>query len=395
MVSFRRLKSHDGPAKNQADRVPGDAVRDLLGRRVESLRSEALSNGGEVPAEDLDRVARLQRLLEIHAATHPAPAARRWPLAAAFGVTLMISSALLFLRVPETDVDLDLRLSEVTFVVPTPQMLTANVSLATLGASGLHGVQLPTRDGVGPERVASEGVPSAVRLSAEGRQGSVSLAPIVLPPGTRVWISQVQPAHYRLSIAAPAKTELGLRADVHGRVELGLPGSPATQLDFRSPRGIALESGLDQVDLDLRFPRLPATPFVSRIQIEGLRLSRVEELVSAGGTVVRSASTVLAGTLYFDSLAGQERKLRPGEPFAVERSRGEIRSLELREDGIGLRVLLRVQKMTVGAQDNRRSLMPTWLEWLHARHAVSLLWGTATYVFGLLLLVLRWWRIPV
>ncbi len=390
--------SGDSRAGKREARAAGDPLRDLLRRRAESLRGEALRSGGEAPAEGLDHVARLQRLLEIHAAAHPAPVPRRWPLAVAFGLTLLVSSVLLFLRVSETDVDLDLRLSEVSFSIPTPQVLTASMSLATLGASGLRGVQLPAPDGAGFERVGNAGVLSAVRLSAassEGRQGTVSLAPIVLPAGTRVWISQDRTAHYRLSIEAPPKVELGLRADVNGRVDVGVPGRPATRLELRSPRGIALESGVDQVDLDLGFPRLPATPFVPQIPIEGFRLSRVEEFVSAGGTLVRSASTVLAGTLYFESLAGQERKLRPGEPLAFARSRGEIRTLELREDGIGLRASIRVREMTVGSADNRRSLMPTWLEWLQARHALSLLWGTATYVFGMLLLVLRWWRIPV
>jgi hypothetical protein len=37
--------------------------------------------------------------------------------------------------------------------------------------------------------------------------------------------------------------------------------------------------------------------------------------------------------------------------------------------------------------------MPTWLEWLRARHGLSLLWGTALYLFGLAVGVLRWWRL--
>src|SRR5262245_42611058 len=89
--------------------TPGEPLRDLLRRQTESLRNEALRNGGDVPAHELDRVARLQRLVEIHAAAHPASSARRWSVAVAFGVTLLLSSVLLFVRVPETDVELDLR----------------------------------------------------------------------------------------------------------------------------------------------------------------------------------------------------------------------------------------------------------------------------------------------
>lgn len=374
----------------------GDPLRELLRRQTESLRDEALRSGGDVPAPDLDRVTRLQRLVEVHAAAHPAPPARRWPLGVAFGLTLLLSSVLLFARVPETDVELDLKVAEVSFVVPTPQVLTTSAALASLGASGLRALQLPATEGGGAEPGGTGA--SAVRLSAvsaDGAAGTVNLAPVVPPAGTRVWISQAPAAHYRLSLEAPRKADLGLRADVAGRIDVGVPGRPPTRLDLRSPRAVVLDAGGETVDLDLRFPRLPATPFVARIPVEGLRLSRVEEFVGPGGTLVRSTSTVLGGTLSFESLAGQERKLRPGELLAFGRAHGEIRTLELRDDGIALRASARVADMTVGSPDNRRSLMPTWLEWLRARHAVSLLWGTATYVFGILLLLLRWWRVPV
>ncbi len=88
-------------------------------------------------------------------------------------------------------------------------------------------------------------------------------------------------------------------------------------------------------------------------------------------------------------LAGQERRLRPGEQHAFPRSRGEIRTLDLLEDGIVLRVSVRVYDMTVGSPDNSRSKMPTWLEWLQGSECLVPALGTATYVFGLLLLLLE------
>jgi hypothetical protein len=51
--------------------------------------------------------------------------------------------------------------------------------------------------------------------------------------------------------------------------------------------------------------------------------------------------------------------------------------------------------METGSEDSPRSLMPTWLEWLKARHGLSLLWGTTLYLFGLVLGVARWIRIPL
>ena len=44
--------------------------------------------------------------------------------------------------------------------------------------------------------------------------------------------------------------------------------------------------------------------------------------------------------------------------------------------------------------DEPRSLMPTLLEWLRKRQALSLLWGTALYLSGIALTLRRWWRKP-
>ena len=71
---------------------------------------------------------------------------------------------------------------------------------------------------------------------------------------------------------------------------------------------------------------------------------------------------------------------------------GEIRMLRLTDDHIALQLHARVRGMSTGSGDTDRSLMPTWLEWLYARHGMSLLWGTTLYVFGLIAGILRWWR---
>ena len=39
-------------------------------------------------------------------------------------------------------------------------------------------------------------------------------------------------------------------------------------------------------------------------------------------------------------------------------------------------------------------LMPTLLDWLRARHGLSLLWATTAYLVGLFVAILGWWRRP-
>jgi hypothetical protein len=77
----------------------------------------------------------------------------------------------------------------------------------------------------------------------------------------------------------------------------------------------------------------------------------------------------------------------------MESSQGEIESLELKDD-IAVRFRGRVKGIVSGPADIHQDLMPTWLEWLKARQGLSLFWGSAIYLFGLVVGILRWLRAP-
>ena len=77
----------------------------------------------------------------------------------------------------------------------------------------------------------------------------------------------------------------------------------------------------------------------------------------------------------------------------LELSEGQVRALSLAGDHISLSFRGAVTSLTTGEGSDRRSLMPTYLEWLSAQHDLSLFWGAAMYVFGLALAIMRWWRI--
>ena len=81
-----------------------------------------------------------------------------------------------------------------------------------------------------------------------------------------------------------------------------------------------------------------------------------------------------------------------GSGSASTAAAGRSRTLRLREDRIALRFHGHVRGMSTGSADSPRSLMPTYLEWIRARHGVELLWGTTLYLFGLIAGALRWWK---
>jgi hypothetical protein len=380
--------------KDSGNRVETAHVRTLLNERAVALCDEAIRTGGHVSPEQLEVLGRLARLVEIRGVAEPSRPRARWPIVTLLGITLAIVSILLFARVRTTEIELDVSVSEVSFGSPRQQVLADAMTLSTLGVSGLQEIQLPRSGGRDAQTLrASDGPGSAIRLSTgsdSGREATVTLATLSVPAGTRVWLrSTAVPQEYRLSIKSPP---LVLRADVSGQVEVGLPHTPREQLRFVPPKSILLRSGSEEVDVNFRFPSRSTGSFSPYLSADAVSLVRVDELLGAEQTVVRRVSTVLSGTLYFESLGGQERRLRPGERIEFESSIGEIRTLRLADTQIAFGFHGQVSGMTTGRDANRISLMPTYLEWLRARHSLSLLWGSTLYLFGLAVTTVRWWR---
>jgi hypothetical protein len=373
-----------------------DQLRELLRQQVQSATAEAIRSDGQVSAEQAAKVERLAHLVDLYQAAQPSPVRRRWPLILALGGTLLIVSALLFARVPETEIELDLALSEVSFVSPTQQVLTESLNLSSLGVSGLEEIQIPSANHDFQTTRPSEERESALRLSVDSRgkrSGSITLTPMVLPVDVHVWVRRSElPQQYRLSLEG-ANTEISV--GVNGPVRLGFSHRGAERRDFIAPDGVLLKSGGNEVDLDLVLLDPAKSQFSSQLLAKGLSFLHIDEFRDPNNTVVRRVSTIILGNLTFESLNGLEQNLHPGEMIQFEYSRGEIRTLRLQEDKIDLKFHGRVRGMSIGSDESRRSLMPTWLDWLRARHSLSLLWGTAFYLFGLIAGALRWWRQPI
>jgi hypothetical protein len=227
-----------------------------------------------------------------------------------------------------------------------------------------------------------------VSQTAGERHGSVTLAPVLLAADTRVTIRQSE--GQRQFQLLPGMEALLVRAAIEGPVALAVSGSPARVVDSPIPKSVVFAGGKQDLVLNLTFPTPIRSPFSSQLEIRDLSLFSIDQFLEPNQAIVRRISTVLSGVLYFESLNGEERRLRPGEDLYFSQSQGEIRTLELTDDHIGLKFHGHVSGMTIGANDGLRSIMPTYLEWLRARHGLSLLWGTSLYAFALLAGALRW-----
>ena len=385
------------PLNNQRENssTERNQLRNLLHSNAKDLQNEALSSGGAVPAEKLEALRRLSELVGICDSAELTPPRRRWPLIAVFGCTLLIVSILLFTGPRSTEIEMNLRLDQIGFVLPVRQVLSEQLSLASLGVTGVSQVELPRAErSEARTLVSGHDFDSNIALTAAGEPpliGQVALPDLIVPAQTKVSFERGEsPKHFRLTLPA---TGLNLSADVNGPVKVSSIAGGEAQLNFLSPKSVIFKSQSQAVNLDLAFLALPQKVSPMPLTVQDLNLIRIEDRRGIEGLPVRRVSTILSGTIFFEELNGKKLTLRPGEAIEMESSQGEIVSLEFKDD-IAVRFHGRVRGITSGPADIHHSLMPTWLEWLKARQGLSLFWGSAIYLFGLVAGILRWLRAP-
>ncbi|HEX5073888.1 MAG TPA: hypothetical protein VFW03_11805 [Gemmatimonadaceae bacterium] len=321
------------------------------------------------------------------------PRPNHWLPATIFAVTLVVASVLLFTRVPTTTIEFNGSFSGIGFVSAVEQPLNRPLDVTAIGVAGLKGVRLPE------EVVHEEGGIPAVRIAVDsakdGKRGSIVVDRIVVPAGTHVWLSRTDlPRQYRLSLRSAAPAPVTLHADVMGTVSIAPGNAPPLTTTLRAPRPVDFTGTTSALDLDLTLAPTAGAPRWQQIEARDLQLYRVENDQDADRPLVRPVSTVLSGSVFFESVGGTERKLRPGEMLRFGGASGTFLTLDLRDDGIAATFQGDVRELRAGAGDHPRSLMPTMLDWLRQRQGLSLLWGTALYMFGVVTTFRKWWRKP-
>jgi hypothetical protein len=368
-----------------------DPLRDRFERELSTLADDAASSDSNILSDRIELLNSLAKLIETRDSLRPKP--HNWWPPVVLACTLMIVSVLLFARVRETEIELDVSVAQASFSLHDAQVLSDPIDLSALGISGLRAVQLPEAQNPHTTEIppAGKGGQPASFVSAsvaDERHGIITLAPIVLPSGAIVRLSCSDAAsQYRLSLNADG---LQLQAAVNGTVKINTPGSPNRLNVFANPKQIIAQGGNEELNLDLTLSSPRGFAFSPQMEIRELDLMRTDQFLEPDRTFVKHQSTIHSGTLFLESLNGQVFKLRPGEELHFAHSDGEIRSLVLTPNHIDLKYHGTVAGMTAGTGEGHHSIMPTYLDWLKARHGLSLLWATALYLFGLAAAALRW-----
>ena len=356
-----------------------DELRELLRRRTQDLIQRAVRLGEPLEDSEVRQVRNLTSLLEIRESLRSKTRPRRkWGFLAGFSVLLSIVSLLLFGRVPSTEIELDAAVYEVAFELADLQELTDGLSPVALGVTGLEEVRLPrTRDRVAETLDLSGAGVVRIRATGAERAGQVTLAPLALPAGSRCRLRIAEdPRHLRLTLESD---EIDLQLHADGAVELHTAGREMVELEMSSPRRIVLVPAGRDVEFDFRFAEPLRRILLPQLKIAALDLTRIEERATHERTLLRPTSTLAGGSLYLESLDGRERVVRRGELLRFDVAGGYLRALEVIESPMRLDFHGRVREMTTG---NQRSLMPSYLQYLHRQLGWMLLWGTVFGIFG-------------
>ena len=327
------------------------------------------------------------------------PTASRWPPALALLVALLIVSLLLLIRVPETEITLEAAVTDISFTLPAEKPVIGRSGVARLGVSGLSDLKISPDVLADLAGTQHDNRAKTFRLTVSSNTlsaGSINTAALIPPSGTKVWLSHTGvPRSYRLSLKPPKKGRVTLNADVRGELEVAAPGflDGVKNCDF-GKSGATLEFGSDNdiLDVDFVLNENSDLQFYTQVPIENLSFSRIEEFATPDKSLINPISTILSGTLYLESLNGEKRELRPGEPIRLNGLTGRIETLKLEGNRISFKIRGRVSGVKVGDEGVGRNLMPNLLQWLAARQPLSLLWGATIFVYGVIGSIVHWYR---
>jgi len=370
------------------------SFKKLLRTKLIRIEKSARKNNGGISTEDFNHITQLARIIEICDISKTPLRRNRWPMAVVVVVTLIVVSVLFFGRIRQMEIELEINSTEIGFSMPDESQFTEILPLSGLGISGISSYKIPKRLIQNDENPSlSSGFASSFKISTDeikNQEDSVTLQPLILPSRNKVWLSKVPSSNqYRLSLNHYNRI---IRVSVTGSILFDVPGRLSEELNFQTPIGIELQPGNDMIDFYLL---LNTTPIIlSRyITVNELLFVRIEEFLDDRITIVRPISTVLSGKLFMESLDGRTLPIRVGEAIQFEDVKGEIQLIQLEGEYLSLNFRGTVNDIKTGFGKSQRSLMPTYLEYLHSRHGLSLLWGTVIYFSGILVAILKWWGI--
>lgn len=365
---------------------PLAVLRKRFQEHSQAAIAEALRDDGKISKDRVDELDRVSRLIGLVELSRPKPG-RRWIVMVLLGLIVPLVGSLMFLRVRQTQIDLDLSCTALSFVVAQQKQILPNDGweLAELGVGGQTStVELPLSAAV-PERKITGGYVRMV-VDKQKTSGTLNAQTLTLPTNTRVYISLLaaDAGRYRLTLqGADPSLVVQLSGPVH--LDAGTNSMTLVTIDSSS-----VHCGTGECNLDIT-PSASGLIKFSEIQINDLSLVSMSPTGEDSRAVGQQLSTILSGRVILNALNGKESTLREGDRLQLKNASGFLRVSRSKNDQFDVRFSGNASDLAIHHGATSSILMPTWLESLQASPHFSLLWGTSMYVFGLLLGIMRWW----
>jgi hypothetical protein len=169
----------------------GEHLRDLLRKRLADVLKGAAGKSGEIPADHLSSIERLSKAIKLADELKPPP--RRWTPVLGLLAALLLVSSLMVIRVSETEVTLELAVTDLSFGLSAEKPVLGSARVAQIGVSGLDDLKISPE--VIPQFRARPSDISAVKIASTSNSilgGAISRAALIPPPGTKVWLSNAR-----------------------------------------------------------------------------------------------------------------------------------------------------------------------------------------------------------
>ncbi len=369
---------------------PEERLDRFLKMRLEALASRLPPDGtplDERLASEVTALESLSNLKREHLGGE-APKRRNLVPLVLLIATAVVITCLVFIPLPLIQVEMDLVCSAVTFRTEGAVQLTGLSSLKLL-----QGVAFAPAQVEEPVNLRTLELTAPMELRPKD-QGSLTLSSITIPARTVVSIEKTaDEGTWRLQIGSPRAK---IAATLAGSVEVSAPGSAPETINFGHGAKVALDAAPSTSMLEIHVTPGNAESFLVRRTIRLTEVSFeevIEEPTPENVGVIRGrASSVLEGRIFNESLGGQQSSLRNREQVDVSVIDGQIRELRLDKAALHVNLSASAREVTIGNGGGSRSLRPSYLEWLAEYHTLQLAWGSAAWLFALVLGGVKWWQ---
>lgn len=356
-------------------------------QRQQALLTKALQSEGQVDAEELGTVVRLEQLYDLSTAK-----ALTVEILIG-GVVVLCMLSLLLLRVPEAGIELHAETTKVRFVLIGKAAVSGTFPVRWITVQGHNQASISP---AGADDVLNEKAPLFTAQMADAGSRAMSLMIPDLPAGSLVELSNWPDGTREIAFCdldRPVPLIISSRVQIQSDTTLSLSAPPQVRvLFFPTPEDEsdqrANATHLCQRSAMLRFRFAPAKAgdfeFSRDLTVHDLQL--YEEPQATGQLL----STLVSGQFRLSSTKASPTTLLPNDLLELGSSSGRMRSITMGDKTTKFDFQGKVRALSIGSATMRRSIMPNMLEWWLSQDLIFVAWSAGLSSIAFLLGVYQW-----